>query len=394
MSLRIEEVKTVKQIKAFIELPIELYKNNKQWIRPLDDDIEEVFDRERNKYFRHGDCTRWLCYSGERVVGRIAAFVDKKTATAKGNKQATGGIGFFECVNEQEVANFMFENAKQWLIEKGMEAMDGSINFGDRDRWWGLLAEGFEFEPNYRMPYTHPYYLELFENYGFKLYFKQFTFWRPVTAPLPEIYAAKAERISKDPGYQFKHLKVSEIEKFAEDFRYIYNKAWAKHSGVREMPKAQAMAVMNSLKPVLDPDIIWFAYYKDEPAAFFIMIPELNQIFKHLNGKLKGKWDIWEKLKFLWLKKSGACRKMFGVAFGVIPEFQGKGLEGAIVVAAGKKIQPMGRYDEFEMNWIGDFNPKMSHVAESAGGKVRKVHHTYRYLFDPNAVFERAPMIE
>jgi GNAT superfamily N-acetyltransferase len=393
MDLAIVEVKCKKHINDFLGLPIKLYKNCKNWIRPLDDDIEEVFDKKKNKSFRHGECIRWNFYKNNEIVGRIAAFYDKKTALAKGNKQPTGGIGFFECINDQELANLMFDTAKNWLSSKGMKAMDGSINFGERDRWWGLLAQGFEYEPNYRMPYTHPYYIQLFENYGFKLYFRQYTFWRAVTDPLPEIYAAKAERIEKDPNYAFQCLRKNDLEKFAEDFRYIYNKAWVKHAGVAQMSKSQALAIIKSMKPILDPDIIWFAYYSNEPIAFFIMIPELNQIIKHLNGKLKGTWDIYAKIKFLWLKRTGVCRKMFGVAFGVIPEFQGKGIESAIVVAAGKKIQPMGKYDEFEMNWIGDFNPKMIHVAESAGGKIRKIHHTYRFLFDPSAEFERAPII-
>ncbi|HTF80802.1 MAG TPA: hypothetical protein VL947_03720, partial [Cytophagales bacterium] len=207
------------------------------------------------------------------------------------------------------------------------------------------------------------------------------------------IYQAKADRIARDPGYKFTHINKNKLEKFAEDFRYIYNKAWVKHSGVREMPKAQAMSVMNKLKPVLDEDILWFAYYNEEPIAFFIMIPELNQIFKHLNGVKPSAKAPLAALKFLWHKYSGSCKRMFGVAFGVIPEYQGKGLEGAIVMAAAKVVQPKGKYTDFEMNWIGDFNPKMMHIAESAGGKIRKIHITYRILTDPNIPFERMPII-
>ena len=120
------------------------------------------------------------------------------------------------------------------------------------------------------------------------------------------------------------------------------------------MAKAQAMSIMKQMKPVLDEDLVWFAYYNNEPVAFFIMIPELNQIFKHLNGKL----DAWGKLKFVYYRWRKVCKKMFGVAFGVIPEFQGKGLEGAIVIAAAKRIQPMQKYTDFEMNWILKFESK------------------------------------
>ena len=372
----------------FLEVAVDLYKNESNWIRPLNKDIEEVFDKKINKYFRHGDAITYLLKNEMgKPIGRIAAFVDNKTS--KSTEYITGGIGFFECINDELAAFLLFDKAKEWLHDKGMEAMDGPINFGERLKWWGLLVDGFE-EPNYCMPYHFPYYRSFFENYGFKVYFEQYTYHRSVDSPLPEIYAEKADRIARDPNYSFEHIKKSKLEKYAEDFRYVYNKSWIKHSGIREMSKAQAMSSMNQLKQVLDEDIIWFAYYKDEAIGFFIMIPELNQIFKHLNGK----FDIIAKLKFLYYKWKGVCTKMFGVVFGIIPEFQGKGLEGAIVTAAAKKIQPMGKYTDFEMNWIGSFNPKMIKICESVGSTVKKTHHTYRYIFDRTKEFHRAPTIE
>lgn len=388
----IKEVKSSKEVKDFLVFPVALYKGEANWIRPLDSDIEDVFDKEVNKFFRHGECTRWVLYNDKQEpIGRVAAFINKKTA--KTSEYTTGGMGFFECIEDQNAAFLLFDTAKEWLFDRGMEAMDGPINFGERDKWWGLLVDGF-YEPNYCMPYHMKYYKSFFESYGFQEYFQQYTYWRTVEGELPEIYAQKAERIARDPLFSFEHIKKNQLAKYAEDFRYVYNKAWAKHSGVREMPKAQAMSIMNQLKPVLDEEIIWFAYYDKEPVAFFIMIPELNQLFKNLDGKLKGTWDIVAKLKFLYNKWTGACKKMFGVAFGVIPAFQGRGLEGAIVQAAALKIQPMGRYTEFEMNWIGDFNPKMMRVAEAAGGTIRKTHITYRYIFDRTKPFSRMPIIE
>ncbi|MFN3404452.1 MAG: hypothetical protein ACK40G_10190 [Cytophagaceae bacterium] len=372
----------------FLKLPVKLYKDDPNWIRPLDKDINGIFDPEINKYFRHGKAERWLLinHQGE-TIGRVAAFINNKTA--KATEYITGGMGFFECINDKDAAFMLFDQCKEWLKENGMEAMDGPVNFGERDKWWGLLVDGF-IEPNYSMPYNFPYYKDLFESYGFRTYFEQYTYHRTVEAPLPDKYAEKADRIARDPFYHFEHIRKNQLEKYAEDFRYIYNKAWVKHSGVREMPKAQAMSIMKQMKPVLDEELVWFAYYDKEPVAFFIMIPELNQIFKHLNGNLN--W--WGKIKFLYHKLRGTCKKMFGVAFGVIPEFQSKGLEGAIVMAAARIIQPSGRYTDFEMNWIGSFNPKMIKICESVGSKVIKTHITYRYLFDPNATFYPAPIIE
>ncbi|MFN6943807.1 MAG: hypothetical protein ACK4ND_02595 [Cytophagaceae bacterium] len=386
--MKLIEVKTLTEAREFLLLPVKLYKNDPHWIRPLDKDIEGIFDPNVNKYFRHGEAIRWILQDDKgETIGRVAAFINRKTA--KSTDYTTGGMGFFECINDKNAAFMLFDACKSWLSEREMEGMDGPINFGERDKWWGLLVEGFV-DPNYCMPYHFPYYRRLFEDYGFKLYFKQFTYHMRVEDKLPDSYAEKAERIARDPNYKFDHIRKGKLEKYAEDFRYIYNKAWVKHSGVKEMPKAQALNIMKQMKPVLDEDIVWFAYYNDEPVGFFIMIPELNQIFRHLNGKL----NLWGKLKFLYHKVKGTCTKMFGVAFGIIPAFQGKGLEGAIVMAAAKKIQPMGRYEDFEMNWIGDFNPKMIKICESVGSKVIKVHHTYRNLFDETKEVKRAPMID
>ncbi|MGK7397099.1 MAG: hypothetical protein ACNS62_21155 [Candidatus Cyclobacteriaceae bacterium M3_2C_046] len=388
--MELVEVTNQKYRKAFLQLPVKLYKDSKYWIRPLDQDIEGVFDPQKNKYLKEGSSIRWILLDHQQqVIGRVAAFVNKKTAYTF--DQPTGGIGFFECINDQAAANKLFEQSREWLQQQGMEAMDGPVNFGDRDRWWGLLVDGFNIEPNYCTPYNFPYYQQLFENYGFQLYFRQYTYARMVHEDglAPQI-KQKAALIRADPDYTFRHIEKKRLELYAEDFRFIFNKAWRKHLGVKEMTREQAVSIMKKLKPVLDERIIWFGYYKKEPIAFYINLPELNQIFKFVHGKLN--W--WGKLIFLYHKYRNTCDKMFGVSFGVIPEFQGKGIEGAIVDAFSEFAwSDKHPYKTYEMNWIGDFNPKMMHVCENVGGRIIKTHITYRKLFDETKAFERAPII-
>lgn len=387
--MQIVEVNTKKEIKEFIEFPVRLYKNVPEWIRPLDKDIEKVFDKKENKFFRHGECARWILTDNKgKTIGRVAAFINKKTANT--TEYATGGMGFFECVNDTLASTMLIDKCKQWNMERGMEAMDGPINFGERDQWWGLLVDGFDKEPNYCMPYTMPYYKDFFEQYGFKNYFEQYTYAMPVQSQMPEKYREKASRIARDPNYNYKNYDKKKLEKFADDFLYIYNKAWAKHGGLKGMAKPQAVSIFKKMNPIVDTDIVVFAYYKEEPIGFFIMIPELNQIFKYLNGK----FDLWAKLKFLYHQKiKKSCRKMFGVAFGIIPEYQGRGVEGAVIMEAARIIQPKDKYDIFEMNWIGDFNPKMIHLVNEFGAQVAKTHITYRKIFDETKPFYRAKVI-
>ena len=388
-SMKILEVNNQSLAKEFLRLPLQIYKHDKTWIRPLDKDIDAVFDPKKNKTFRNGTCIRWVAQDESgKTVGRIAAFVNKKTAN-RGNDQPTGGIGFFESIEDQKVAFALFDQAKLWLEEQGMEAMDGPVNFGERDKWWGLLVDGFALEPNYCCNYNPPYYQQFFEDYGFQIYFKQFTFGRKVRDRFHDKLYEKAKKAMDDPGYHFEHLRLKNLDKYTEDFRVVYNKAWARHSGVAEMSSLQAKAIMKQMKPIIDEKIIWFGYYNGEPVAFYINLPEVNQIFKHVNGKL----DLIGKLKFLYHKTFKTCKKMLGLVFGVVPEHQGKGLEGALVIAtAGMVQEAYTQYDDLEMNWIGDFNPKMIRVVEQVGGDIVKTHHTYRKLFDETREFKRAAM--
>lgn len=388
--MKIIEVRDKKTAKEFLHLPLHIYTKEDVWIRPLDKDINSVFDHKENKAFRHGNVIRWILQNDMgKTIGRVAAFVNKKTMN-KRNDQPTGGLGFFECINEQDAAFKLFDTGKAWLIKQGMEAMDGPINFGERDKWWGLLIDGYDKEPNYNCNYNPPYYRNFFEAYGFQIYFNQLTYGRVIRDRFqPKIYE-KAENIFKDPNYHFEHLRKNNLDKYIEDFRTIYNAAWAKH-GVATMSSLQAKTLMKKLKPIMDEKIIWFGYYNDEPIAFYLNIPEINQLFKYVNGKL----DLIGKLKFVYHKWRKTCKKMLGLVFGVVPKFQGKGVEGALVIATAKMVQDdYHRYPDLEMNWIGDFNPKMIRVVEQLGGaNVVKTHATYRKLFDESKPFKRMPII-
>ncbi len=371
---------------AFLALPVTINKNSTNWIRPLDKDIEEVFDPLKNKFFKKGECERWLLQDDNgKIIGRIAAFINQQYK----NEQSTGGIGFFECINDQQAADFMFDHCRQWLQQRDMEAMDGPINFGERDKWWGLLVEGYQ-EPLYCMNYNPDYYKELFYNYGFKVYYEQVCFALKVKNRLQDKFYEAYEQYAKDPNYSAMHIRKNQLEKFAKDFAYIYNKAWAKHGGGKELEEKTVIKMFHTMKPVIDESIQWFVYYKGEPIGFWVNLPDLNQYFKYLNGK----FGLLQKLRFLWLQKFGKCTRFVGLAFGIIPEFQGKGVDGYLIMSGAKVIQAAAKYEDYEMQWIGDFNPKMINIGESLGTYRSRKLQTLRYLFDRNKEFARHPMID
>lgn len=374
--------------RQFLDVHVQLNKRYEGWIRPLDKDINDVFDPEKNKAFRFGEVVRWILKDDKgRLAGRIAAFVNKKYKT-KGDEQPTGGVGFFDCIHNQQAASLLFDTAKAWLAGKGMGAMDGPVNFGERDRWWGLQVKGFV-NPPYGMSYNPPYYQELFETYGFQPFFQQYCFALKVRDQVQEKFYARHAAMAADPDYKAMHVDKSRLAKFAADFAIVYNKAWSTHGAGKDMSKEQALLLFNKMKPVMDEKIVWFAYYKDDPIACWLNLPELNQYFKHMNGK----FGLLQKLYFLWLKMTGACRKFTGLAFGIVPEFQGKGVDAFMIMEGAKIIQHKLSYDDYEMQWIGDFNPKMINIAESLGTYRSRQLTTYRYLFDRNQEFKRHPML-
>ena len=201
----------------------------------------------------------------------------------------------------------------------------------------------------------------------------------------------RAQTTLNNPDYDFRHIMKKEYSIVHNYFLQVYNKAWAGHGGVKAMDIKVAKTLFKQMKPIVDLKLLWFAFYKNEPVAFFISMPELNQLYKHLSGQ----WNLISKLRFLYLLKTGACKKGLGVVFGVVPQHQRKGLEGALVVSFLQKIawKKGFRYKDIEMNWIGDFNPKMIRVVEQVGGQLYKTHITYRYLFDRTKEFKRAKKI-
>lgn len=383
--MQLIEVQTEKHHRQFVDLPKFLYKDVPPYIPPIRKDVEQVFDRRENTTFTRGDCVRWIAVDKQKVIGRIAAFwIRRKTDTQESD--LAGGIGFFECVDDQGVANLLFDTARNWLAEKGCTYMDGPVNFGKRDRWWGLLTKGYELEPNYHHNYHLPYYKGLFENYGFKVYYEHYTFHKDTRVMVHDKLQRKAEMIASDPGYEIRLFDMKNFKKQVADVVEIYNKAWVNHEGVSKMTMDQAMGMFKKMKPILDPRIMWFVYYEDQPVAFYLNLPEVNQLFKHVNGKM----NLWGMLKFLWHKWTQKNPKMLGLVFGIIPEHQGKGVDGALVMESYNTLQTLpGMYDSLEISGIGDFNKKMIIVVKQVGGEICKVHSTYRYLFDRSIPFER-----
>ena len=373
--------------KEFVEVAKIIYKNNNTWACPIDSEINAIFDPEKNVYYNHGIAERWILKNNDgELIGRIAGFIDYNTSKAE--NQPTGGIGFFECINDKEAAFLLFNTAKDWLANQNMQAMDGPINFGERDSYWGLLVDGFT-HPSYEVAFNHKYYQQLFESYGFKTYFKQEGFHLDVTKKMSDRFMRIAEWVTKKPGYEFKHFTWKDQKKFTKDFAEVFNIAWNSFKDNFEPLKEEYIRnTLKKAKAIIEEEFIWIAYKDSRPIAIYLMYPDINEILKQMNGNL----NLWNKLKFLYLKKKKIISRARGVLMGVIPEFQNLGIESAFIMKIAKVIERKPQYKEIEFSWVGDFNPKMRKIFLSVGSVSAKHYITYRYLFDRNAEFKRYPI--
>jgi len=388
--MQIVEVISKHDKREFLDFPKRLYKGDPFWVCQLDVSLESVFDPEKNYTFKHGEATRWILKDDNgHTTGRIAAFIDRIRSSA--NNQPTGGIGYFEVIENKDAAFILFDTAREWLTNHGMEAMDGPVNFGENDNNWGLLVEGF-MQQGFGMPYHKKYYRAFFEDYGFKNYFEQYSYHREIRnanreiVQFPERIMKIAEWLSKRPGYSFSHFEFRNKDKYVNDIVEIYNSTWSVFKeDFTPLDPAFLEESLRKAKYIVDEELIWFAYLHDKPIAFFILFPDLNQILKHFNGSL----SPWNLLRFLYFKATHKISRMRAIVGGVNPTHQNSGVESAIFLQLYGEFKKKPWFKELELSWVGDYNPKMIAIYEALGAKKAKTHITYRYIINKNVTFIR-----
>lgn len=373
--MNIVEVTDKKIAKEFLDLPRKLYKSDSNFISPLDKDIEAIFDPKLNHFHSHGICKRWIAKDNSgQTIGRIAAFINHQKN--KNTDFINGGIGFFESINDEKAAFFLFDTAKQWLLQNNARAMDGPINFGENDKYWGLLVDGFV-PPSMGMNYNPPFYKFFFEKYGFEKQYDQFTNVIHVDRPFPERFSKIADWIANKPEYKFIHFEKKNFEKFAKDFREIYNDAWTDFEDFSPINLETIKQSFREMKPIVDEKIIWFAYHNNEPIGFVLALPDINVLLKSFNGKL----NLWNKIRFFLKLKTTTIDRIRFIVMGCKKKFQNKGIESGMIRQLQLETLPRNTIKEAELAWVGDWNTKMIAIHEATGAVREKVHRTYRYIF-------------
>lgn len=383
--MQIIRVNDFQTAQAFIGFPASLYKDSPHWIRPLDQEIKDMFTPEKNSFFESGEAERWILTNFRgTMIGRVAAFVDYKTASE--GHPPLGGFGFFECINHSKAAFMLFDQCKDWLASKGVISMQGPVNMLDPTAKWGLLISGFEEDSPYGMPYHHAYYRPFFEQYGFNLLHKQYHYEMDLDEELlrPE-YKEKASHILSNPAYRIAAVDKKNPEVFAQHLMEVYNDACQDQPDFLPLSSQMAQEVVQRLLPVIDENMVLFASYQDQPVGFFISLPELNQLYKHMNGKL----NLLGHMKYLLHKEKE--KKVIALMIAVKKAHQGKGIEAALIQSLLDYLQSRlssdTRYKSIEVVGVRDSDLKALHLVNKFHLKVSQIFHTYAYVLqDQNKV--------
>ncbi len=373
MIYTIHNVISAADIRDFHRVLDKVYAEDSVFVHYLENDVEDVFSPEKNKLFNKGwQVQRWIAKKGGEPVGRIAAFCRVLEKDSNGNviHADKGGIGFFDCIQDDAIASQLFDIAENWLYEKGVCDIQAPVNFGDRDSFWGLRIEGTT-APSYRENYHPTYYRKWFLDRGYEVEIEQFTYDITEDKFNFERFSKIAERVTGSGKYTFEFLDYNQLEKFTSDFVTIYNKAWSFHEDFEPLTNEALLKRFKSIKPAMPKEFAVFAYDNGEPIGLFVSILELNLLFKSFKGKL----GLWQKILFMMQRNS--IRKAKGIVFGIVPTHHNLGIETGMIMKFHQGLRSLNRVDSMELSWIGDFNPKMISMLQSLGAYKTKTHHTF-----------------
>lgn len=377
--MEIREVISKADWKLFHAIPHKIYKGNPHWICPIEADVETVFSPTQNKVFQDGEARLFIAIdASNEVVGRIAAFVDH--AKNKRKNISEGGVGFFESIDDQAVAFALFQAAEDYLASKGITTIDGPINFGERQKFWGLLVDGFDSAPIFRENYHPPYYQTFFEDWGFVAFDQILTLKGPISNAPVAIFNRVSNVIRKKTNYRTEMIKFDNVDKYVKDFCSIYNASFAKFDHFKPLEEDKVRNLFSTLQPIADPNLICFAYDGDKPICVTVLIPEINPFMKHAKGKL----NLWNKIRFAIKKKMAVKPDLKGVAMGVHPDYQGKGV--FMFVADALYQYAVKNYSNMLLATIRGHNKMMVKTSSKLNVKVDRVHITYRKTLDGSPI--------
>lgn len=355
----------------FIKFQWKPYEGNPYWVPPLIMDRKKLLNRKKNPFYKHAEMELFLAERGREVVGRIGAIVNDNHN--KEHQENIGFFGFFECVDDQEVANALFDAAKQWLTAKGVTAMRGPASPSVNDEY-GLLVDGFDKSPAILMSYNPPYYQKLIETYGFVKAKDLYAFYLHSDRVFSDKLKRVTEIVKKKSGAVFRSLDMKRFDEEVRTIRELYNKGWSRNWGEVPMTTEEFDYVAKDLKQIVDPELVIIAEIRGKPIGFALTLPDYNMILKdNKKGRL-----LPALIRMLLFKKRIDFSRV--MILGVLPEYLNSGIGGVLFYETGMRSVKQG-YPHGEASWVLEDNTMMMRGAELMNGEKWKTYRVYDYVF-------------
>jgi len=379
--MQIIEVKNAADWNHFHLVSKLVYENDPHWIFPIESDIQDTFNPAKNLIYKNGTSAIFVLLNEHKLpVGRIAAFIDHQRNASL--PYPIGGIGFFECLDNSDFANALFDCAESWLLEQGASAVDGPINFGERDKYWGLLDRGW-YPPLFLENYQPRYYKKFFIQRGY-LPFEQILTLRGETKDIPtERFKAFADRIRRTSqvvveGFQFAHAA-----RYANDFCEVYNASFKEFQHFKPINPDLVLRFLQGAKHFIDPNLMCIVYFEGKPAGFCLLFPDFNPLLKPFKGKLN--WI--NALLFLFKKRFTHTFFAKGMGFGVHPDYRTRGISAFLLEfmasERNKRIYPV-----MYLPTIRAHNKEIISIYDRMFVRVDRVHLTFRKALKPGISIE------
>ncbi|MDZ7756696.1 hypothetical protein [Rhodohalobacter sp.] len=362
-------ITTDSEKKEFISFPYSHYENEQYWVPPLLIEQKKLLNTKKNPFYKNAEIALFNAEHEGKPAGRLAAIIDHRYNDFHNAK--TGFFGFFECIDRQSTTDLLFRVAEDWLRDRGMTDVLGPANPSMMDEI-GILVEGFDKYPSILMPYHKTYYDKLLKGAGYEKEMDLLTYLVTQDSVDRERANRAMEIVKKRlPGISIRKIKLKKIKDEVKIIRELFNSAWKNNWGFIPLSSEEFDALAKDLKTIVDPNFAHIAEIDGKPVAFSVALPDYNQIFRDMNGKL---------LPFGWLKilmNKNKIDKVRTALMGVIPEYQGRGIDVLLHREAIENGLVEGVYSS-EVGWILENNVQMVRVAEKIGGTLDKRYRMYK----------------
>ena len=374
----VQRVETARQRKQFLQLPWTIYRGDTNWIPPLRLDQKENVGYIHNPFYDRNQIQTFLAYRGKEVVGRIGAVLNEGHINRYDEK--LGFFGFFESIDDQEVANRLFDAARDWFADQGIFKLRGPVN-PSLNATVGLLIDGFDSPPTFMMTYNPPYYERLIENYGLRKTQDMYAFWGHISM-LPKVaekLAPIVEQIIERYNVKIRPLDTSRFLEEVKTFLSIYNRSLTNTWGFVPMSDAEIEHTAKGLKLLIVPELAILVEVDGRPVGATFGLLDYNPRIKEIDGRLFPFGFI-----HLLRNKSG-IKRIRVISTNVLPEYQMQGLGLVLMHGIVPKAMEWG-IQEAEFSWVLESNRFSRGALSKGGAKITKTYRVYDIDFDPAVV--------